>query len=60
MTTNEAIKRAAEELARARATRQGIPRVSDTFGIAGLDAAYAVADINTRARLESGRRIVGL
>ena len=60
MTTNEAIKRAAEELARARATRQAIPRVSETFGITGLDAAYAVSDINTRARLASGRRIVGL
>ena len=52
---SEAITRAAQALAQARATRQAIPRISETFGIAGLDAAYAVADVNTRARLAAGR-----
>ena len=56
----EAIEQAAKELAQARATRRAIQRVSETFDIAGLDAAYAVAEFNMRARLKSGRRIVGL
>ncbi len=54
------IQQAAEALAHARATRRSIPRISETFGITGLDAAYAVAECNTRARLESGRRVAGL
>lgn len=61
MTTSpEAIEQAAKELAQARATRRAIRRVSETFDIAGLDAAYAVAEFNVRTRLKSGRRIVGL
>ena len=52
---------AALALRRARAQRVTVTRISETHGIAGLDAAYAVAEINTRARLdEPGRRIVGL
>lgn len=56
----QAIQQAAQALAQARKSRRAIARVSETFGIAGLDAAYAVAEFNTRAQLESGRRIVGL
>lgn len=55
-----AIQQAAEAVAQARANRRAIPPVSQTYGITGLDAAYAVAEFNTRVRLESGRRIVGL
>lgn len=55
-----AIQQAAEALAQARASRRAIPPVSQTYGITGLDAAYTVAEFNTRMRLESGRRIVGL
>jgi len=52
--------RAAQALRQARRDRQPIPPVSGTYGIAGLDAAYAVAEINVRARLdEPGRRVVG-
>lgn len=52
---------AARDIRRARAERRTIARVSETHGIAGADAAYAVAEINTRARLdETGRRIVGM
>ena len=52
---------AALALRTARAERRAIERVSETHGIAGLEAAYAVAAINTRVRLaEPGRRIVGL
>ncbi|MCW5631459.1 MAG: fumarylacetoacetate hydrolase family protein [Rhodoferax sp.] len=55
-----AIEQAAQALAKARNDRRPIAPVSVSHGIAGLDAAYAVAELNTRARLESGRRIVGL
>lgn len=57
---SEAIQQAAQALALARADRRPIAPVSVSHGIAGLDAAYAVAELNTRARLESGRRVVGL
>lgn len=52
---------AAEAIRAARTARRTIPRVSETHSIAGLDQAYAVAEINTKVRLaEPGRRIVGL
>ena len=51
---------AAQALRDARAQRRTIARVSETHGIAGLQAAYDVAGINTQARLAEGRRIVGL
>jgi 2-keto-4-pentenoate hydratase len=51
---------AAQAIREARARRDTIARVSETHGIAGLEAAYAVAEINTRARLAEGRRITGL
>ena len=54
------IVRAAEALRQARAQRQAIPRISETHGIAGLDAAYAVAEFNTGVRVEQGGRIVGM
>ena len=58
--SSQSIQQAAEALAQARASRRAIPRISESHGITGLDAAYAVAEFNTRNRLESGRRIVGL
>ena len=54
-----ALQAAALALRQARATRQPIAPVSGTYGIAAIDAAYAVAEINTRARLATGRRVVG-
>lgn len=61
MTEPVALAAAALDIRRARAERRTIARVSETHGIAGLDAAYRVAEINTRARLEEpGRRVVGL
>lgn len=56
----EAIQKAAQALALARTHRRPIPPVSISHGITSIDAAYAVAELNTRSRLESGRRIVGL
>ncbi|MCA6215986.1 fumarylacetoacetate hydrolase family protein [Ideonella sp. B7] len=57
----QAEHQAAQAILRARAARRPIPRISETHGIAGLDQAYAVAEINTKVRLaEPGRRVVGL
>ena len=56
---SQAIQQAAQALAAARANRKAVPRVSETFGIEGLDAAYAVAELNAHARIDSGHRIVG-
>jgi 2-keto-4-pentenoate hydratase len=50
---------AARALQAARATRQVIAPISTTFGISGLEAAYAVAEINTLAKLKAGHRVVG-
>ena len=55
-----AIPGAALALREARAQRRPIAPISVSHGIAGLEAAYAVAELNTQARLqEPGRRIVG-
>jgi 2-keto-4-pentenoate hydratase len=60
MTTDVSIIAAAAAVLQARRHRQPIARISESHGIAGLDAAYAVAEINIRTQLEHGRRIVGL
>jgi len=53
------IQRAAAALRTARATRTAIPRISETFGIAGAEAAYAVSRCNTELDLAQGRRLSG-
>ena len=50
---------AAEALHKARSTGTPIARVSDTFGVNGLEQAYAVAELNTQAALAVGRVISG-
>ena len=50
---------AARAIAHARENRVAIDPVSRSHGIATLEDAYAIAQINTRARLESGQRISG-
>lgn len=62
MTTSlsNCVEAAALAIREARVGGRPISPVSATFNIAGLDSAYAVADVNTQARLASGRRIVGL
>ena len=52
----DATQEAAFALRDARATRRTIGPISVSHGIAGLAAAYAVAEVNTRARLDAGRR----
>jgi 2-keto-4-pentenoate hydratase len=56
---NNGIAAAALALREARAQRAPIGRISESHGIAGLDHAYAVAAINTAARIESGARVIG-
>lgn len=54
-----AVQAAAEALRSARAQRQPIARISETFGINGLAQAYEVAALNTAAALATGRVISG-
>lgn len=60
MSQNHTYTAAAEALLKARKERQTIGRISESHGIHGIDAAYAVAEINTRARINQGARIIGL
>lgn len=53
------IQAAAEALHQARSQRKPIPRVSEQFGIEGLEGAYAVAALNTERALAAGRRLSG-
>jgi 2-keto-4-pentenoate hydratase len=55
----DTLQSAADALRQARATGRPIARSSESHAIAGVDAAYALAALNTRARLAEGRRIVG-
>lgn len=59
MNATEDIERAALTLRKARANRVPVAPVSGTHAVAGLEAAYRVAELNTQARLRSGRRVVG-
>lgn len=60
MSTPTPTQQAAQALRESRASGTPIAPISQTYGIAGLDAAYAVAEINTQARVAEGHRIVGL
>ena len=53
------LEAAARALRTARAERRPIAPVSATFELTGLDAAYAVAEINTEDALAGGRRVRG-
>lgn len=50
---------AALALREARTRRQTIGPISVSHGIVGLAAAYTVAEINTCAQIDAGRRVVG-
>lgn len=56
---HERLLAAATALRQAREQRQTIGKVSERYGINGLDEAYAVAQINTDAKSKAGHRIVG-
>jgi 2-keto-4-pentenoate hydratase len=53
------VQAAALALREARALRRPIAPISQSHGIAGIEAAYAVAEVNTRAAITGGRRVVG-
>ncbi|GAB7546681.1 2-keto-4-pentenoate hydratase [Cupriavidus sp. 8B] len=53
------IQQAADALYQARRERSPIARVSEAFGIDGLEAAYAVAATNTARALAEGRAFSG-
>ena len=57
--STQPIEQAAAALSQARTSRVPIARVSETFGIGGIDEAYAVAQLNTQARLNDGHRLAG-
>lgn len=50
---------AAAILSAARLSRIPCPRISEQFGIASLEDAYAVQELNTLQALAAGRRLVG-
>ena len=58
-STTNATQEAAYALREARASRRTIAPISISHGIAGLEAAYAVAEVNTLARIDAGGRVVG-
>lgn len=51
---------AAQALRDARAMQRPIAPISVSHGIQGLEAAYAIAEINARAQVDAGRRVVGM
>jgi 2-keto-4-pentenoate hydratase len=57
--TADATQEAAFALREARASRRTIAPISISHGITGLEAAYAVAEVNTLARNDAGARVVG-
>jgi 2-keto-4-pentenoate hydratase len=59
MNITPEVQDAAQLLRNARATRVPIGRISESHNITSIDAAYAVAAVNTSARVQSGARIVG-
>jgi 2-keto-4-pentenoate hydratase len=59
MSNDDRLRDAAHALREARRTRCPIAPVSLSHDIIGASQAYAVAEINTRARLEAGGRVVG-
>lgn len=58
-TSSSNLEQAATALWIAREHQKPIARISETFDIAGIDNAYAVAAINTQKRIVQGERIVG-
>ncbi|HEU0203165.1 MAG TPA: fumarylacetoacetate hydrolase family protein [Burkholderiaceae bacterium] len=56
---SDAVLQAALALRDARAQRRTIGPISISHDIRGLAVAYAVAEINTRGRIDAGHRVVG-
>lgn len=58
-TDSPAVLEVAQKLAKAAQTGKAIDPVRDALGADDLETAYAVQEVNTRARLDSGARLVG-
>lgn len=56
---SEKILSAALALRNARDSRITIPRISETFGISGMEEAYLVSSLNIEHKIAKGGRIVG-
>ena len=50
---------AADALHLARVNKATIPPISQTFGISGIEDAYAISSINALRHRDAGHRIVG-
>src|SRR5471032_2452362 len=59
MNETPRLAEAAQALREARAARRPIAPISQNHGVANLADAYAIAELNTRSRLEAGHRVVG-
>ena len=57
--TPDSITQAALALRQSRSERRTIGPISASYGIASLEAAYQVAEVNTSAQIAAGRRILG-
>lgn len=57
--SNASYVAAAQALREARAHRRPIGQVSASHGIADLNAAYAVAEINVQLQIQAGHRVTG-
>lgn len=53
------IESAAAALRQARTARSPIPQVSADYGIATVDEAYAVSELNRQEKVAQGRRVIG-
>lgn len=56
---NAQIESAAIALRQSRSTQVTIGQISECYGIKTLDDAYAVAALNTQARIAAGARVIG-
>ena len=59
MSANPDLDAAARTLREARSQRRQCAPISSHFAISTVDEAYAVAAINTAARLAAGARVTG-
>ena len=57
--TRTSLQQAAAALRQARSTRRSVGQISVEFGIASIDEAYAISELNCQDKLAQGARVVG-